>query len=65
MFWKLTYQDFNIRLVEVYNMKIMASLQAFPIQPPHPSPPPFAFLSRPSGMEHCIDKACLKVESLR
>ena len=34
MFWKLTNQDFNICLVDVYNMKIMAYLHAFPSLPP-------------------------------
>ena len=34
MFWKLTYSDFNIRLVYVYNMKIIASLHPFSLQTP-------------------------------
>ena len=55
MFWKLTYWDFNIHLVDVYNMKITASLQAFPTLPPPISLPP----------KHCIDEAYLKLESLR
>ena len=45
MFWKLTNQDFNICLVDVYNMKIMAYLHAFPSLPPSsPSHPRLAFL---------------------
>ena len=47
MFWKLTNQDFNICLVDVYNMKIMAYLHAFPSLPPSlltlPPPPRVSF----------------------
>ena len=81
MFWKLTNQDFNICLVDVYNMKIMAYLHAFPSLPPSsPSPPPrLAFLSRPKSpfpyferlprssavFDHCIDQAYLKARGSR
>ena len=62
-------------LVDVYNMKIMAYLQAFPSVPPSsPTPPPcLAFLYRPKSpfsfferlprssavFDHCIDQAYL------
>ena len=80
MFLKLTNQDFNICLVDVYNTKIMAYLHAFPSLPPHPPPPPrLAFLSRPKSpfpyferlprssavFDHCIDQAYLKTRGSR
>ena len=44
--WHVINQDFNMCLVDVYNMKIMAYLQAFPSVPPSsPTPPASRFFT--------------------